>query len=43
MCFVVVLSVCDMFLLKIRLWLDVCKDNIKRYDVYVKTERRKEV
>ena len=28
MCFVAVLSVYDMLLLKIRLWLDVCKDNI---------------
>lgn len=43
MCSVAVLSVCDIFLLKIRLWLDICKDNIKRYDVFVKTERRKEV
>ena len=41
--FIVILSVISTILSQIRLWLNNCMGNIKRYDMFVKTGRRKEV
>ena len=43
MLYIVYLSVIDIVLSEIWLWLNICMDNIKRYDMFVKTGRRKEV